>query len=96
MESLLDATQPNRCLLAYLNTQESIGQGLALVLLCVPFFFVDSARCQFTVVLYGFPVFTITGIIHILHSNWIDCRDAFHTALCSDYSYLQTAIHITY
>ena len=47
---------------------------LTCVLLCVPFIFADSARCQFTVVPHdGFPMFT--GIIRVFRCNWIDCRD---------------------
>ena len=30
--------------------------GLTFVLLCVPVLFVDKARCQFAIVLYGFPL----------------------------------------
>ena len=49
--------------------------GLTFVLLCVLFPFADGARCGFAVTHHDWLAITfIIEIIHIFHSEWIDCR----------------------
>ena len=50
---------------------QCILHGLTSVLLCVPFIFADSKKCDLAVVPF------ITKIVRIFHSAYFDCSGAF-------------------
>ena len=78
--SLLDVTSARQVPFGILQYIQCMHYGLTFVLLYVTFLFTDNSKCRFAVAHDGFPT-SVTGIIYIFHSDWIECRGTSHTFL---------------
>ena len=77
--SLFDVALARKVPFGILQYVECILHGLTSVLLCVPFIFADSEKCQFGDNTRWLPF--ITEIVCICHSGYFDSRGTFQTVL---------------